>query len=412
MVSSPSRIAILYTTFPVRSETFLQRELMAIVGQGIDVEIHSLHRGADSFSSLPIRRFSKWKIWRLAYRLPIEWLRRPRVFFDLLCLLFGRGLPPSLLNLGENLLGIGFGIIEAPHFRKNCPDLVHGTWGSLPAMGAWLISRLCGLPFTFEAHAFDLFSHGGDWLLRDKCRAADRVRTSTALGFERLKEVGTDPARIALVRRGLLPFPGFGLRSVSEDSIRIVSVGRLVEKKGFLRQIEILAALRDSGLVFRARLIGEGPLRDSVRLAISTCGLSDWVELTGWLSVDEVINEMREADFLLHTGQVARSGDRDGFPNVIGEAMAVGTVVLATPNGGVSEAIVDGKTGFLCPLEDASCWISAIRSVLEHRETADQIRDDARAWVECYFDADRNMKEWFGQLNGLQSRVDRSNGLL
>jgi len=411
MVLPPRRIAILYTSFPVRSETFVQRELMAIISQGVEVEIHSLHGGEDSFLGRPIRRFSKWRLWRLVYRLPIEWVRRPRIFFDLLHLLLGRGLQPSFLNLGENLLGMGFGIVEAPHFRQSRPDLVHGVWGSLPAMGAWLISRLCGIPFTFEAHAYDLFEHGGDWFLPEKCRAADRIRTSTVAGLERLKEIGADSARTVLIRRGLRPMPAFQTRSVSEECIRFIGVGRLVEKKGFLRQIEILDALRTSGLNFRARIIGDGPLREAIERVIVDFGLSDRIEVTGWLQVDAVIDEMRRTDFLLHTGQVARSGDRDGLPNVVGEAMAVGAIVLAAPGGGVSEAVVDEKTGFLCSLDDASCWIAAIRTVLEQPETADQIRSFARVWVEEYFDADKNMKVWFEHLDGLKSRIGRSNGL-
>lgn len=411
MVSPPRRIAILYTTFPVRSETFVQRELMAIINQGVEVEIHSLHGGGDTFSGLPIRRFSKWRLWRLVYQLPIEWVKRPRVFFGLLHLLLGRGLHPSFLNLGENLLGMGFGIVEAPHFRKSRPDLVHGVWGSLPAMGAWLTSRLCGMPFTFEAHAYDLFEHGGDWFLPEKCRAADRIRTSTITGLERLEEIGADPGRAVLIRRGLLPMPVFERRSVSQEHLRFVGVGRLVEKKGFLRQIEILAELRAAGLAFSARIIGDGPLREAIRGAIADLDLSDRVELTGWLPVDAVIDEIRRADFLMHTGQVARSGDRDGLPNVVGEAMAVGTVVLAAPGGGVSEAVIDQETGFLCSLEDASSWIAAIRTVLDRPETADRIRIEARTWVERYFDADRNMKVWFEHLSGMKLRGGGSNGL-
>ena len=113
----------------------------------------------------------------------------------------------------------------------------------------------------------------------------------------------------------------------------------------------------------------------------------------------------------MHTGQVARSGDRDGLPNVVGEAMAVGTIVLAAPGGGVSEAVVDERTGFLCSLEDASSWIAAIRTVMDRPETANRIRIEARTWVERYFDAERNMKVWFEHLNDLDSRGSRSNGL-
>ena len=142
-------------------------------------------------------------------------------------------------------------------------------------MGAWLTSRLCGMPFTFEAHAYDLFEHGGDWFLPEKCQAADRIRTSTITGLERLEGIGADPARTVLIRRGLLPMPVFERRSVSPEHLRFVGVGRLVEKKGFLRQIEIFAGLLAAGMVFSVRIIGDGPLREAIRGMITDLDLSD-----------------------------------------------------------------------------------------------------------------------------------------
>lgn len=410
-ISRP-RIAILYTTFPVRSETFVQRELLAIAKQDMDIEVWSLHRGDRSFAGIPVHRFSKWKLWRLVYRLPIEWVCRPRVFIELLHLLLGRGLQPSFLNLGENLLGMGFAIIEAPHFRRFRPDRFHGVWGSLPAMAAWVLSRLCGVPFSFEAHAYDLYEHGGDWFLREKVQAAQLIRSSTAAGVSRLLEVGADPEKVAHVRRGLLPMPVFPERELIQSPVRLVSVGRLVEKKGYFRQLQILAAFREAGIDFTIRIIGEGPLREKLERAIETSRLTDRVELTGWLSVEDTMGEMMRADVLLHTGRIARSGDRDGLPNVLGEAMSVGTVVLATPDPGVSEAVVDGETGFLCPLGDAAAWLGALRRLLDEPETVQRVRNNARNWVEEHFDAARNMGQWYGQLSDATTSLEQDDRLL
>lgn len=401
----PRRIAILYTTLPVRSETFVQRELLAIADQDMEIETWSLHRGDRSFAGLPIHRFSKWRLWRLVYRIPAEWICHPRVSVELLHLLLGRGLPPSFLNLGENLLGIGFALVEAPHFRRSRPDRIHGVWGSLPAMAAWVLSRLCGIPFSFEAHAYDLYEHGGDWFLREKIRAAERIRSSTAAGVERLLEVGADQKKVAHVRRGLLPMPVFPDRAPIRTPVRLVSVGRLVEKKGFLRQLQILAACRDAGIDFTARIIGEGPFREKIEQARDELRLDDRVELAGWIPVENVMKEMTRADVLLHTGTIARSGDRDGLPNVVGEAMSVGTVVMSTPDGGVAEAVVDGETGFLCPLDDASAWLGSLRRLLEEPDTVLQVRRAARAWVETHFDAECNMRNWYGQLIDVETTI-------
>jgi len=404
MTTPLRRLVILYTTFPVRSETFVQRELLAIAAQGPEIEVWSLHGGDRSFAGIPIRHFSKWKLWRLVYRLPVEWVCRPRLFFQLLHLLLGTGLPPAPLNLGENLLGIGFAIVEAPHFRRSRPDLIHGVWGSLPAMGAWVLSRLCQIPFSFEAHAYDLYEHGGDWFLREKVQAGELVRTSTAAGVSRLIELGADPDKVVHVQRGLLPMPPFPERDPVRSPVRFVTVGRLVEKKGFLRQLRILSAVREAGLEFSVRIIGEGPLREKIERAIDTWCLGDRVVLTGWMSVEAVMEEMIRADILLHTGQIARSGDRDGLPNVVGEAMSVGTLVLAAPALGVSDAVVDEETGFLCPLDDASAWIGAVRRILDEPTMVRRVRRTARDWVETHFDAEKNMERWCRRLS--TARVD------
>lgn len=405
------KLAIIYTTFPVRSETFLQREFIALSRLDLELEIWSLHGGEAAFSGFSVRRFSKWRLWRLVYRIPREWVARPRIFLELLRLLLSGGHHPSNLNLGENLLGIGFAIVEAPAFRAARPDLIHGAWGSLPAMAAWLLSRLCSTPFTFEAHAYDLFEHGGDWFLREKIRATSLIRTSTASGRTRLLESGAGPDKVRLVRRGLLPMPGFPERESVREPIRFLSVGRLVEKKGFLRQIGILAALRESGIDFSVRVVGDGPLRDAIRNAIESRGLGDRVHLTGWMPADEVARAMAGADVLLHTGRIARSGDRDGLPNVVGEAMAAGAIILSAEGEGVSEAVIDGKTGLLCPLDDDTAWIAAVRSILDHPVMAARLRTAARLWVETEFDATRNMAGWVECLRRLETGVNSDEGL-
>jgi glycosyltransferase involved in cell wall biosynthesis len=273
-------------------------------------------------------------------------------------------------------------------------------------MGAWVLSRLCGIPFSFEAHAYDLYEHGGDWFLREKIAAAQCIRSSTAAGIDRLLEVGADPEKVVHVRRGLLPMPVYPEREPVRTPIRIISVGRLVEKKGFLRQVQILSACRDAGIDFRARILGEGPFREKIERALVEYSLEDRLELVGWVSAEDVMTEMVRSDVLLHTGRVARSGDRDGLPNVVGEAMSVGTVVMATPGCGLAEAVVDGETGFLCPLEDEDAWLRSLRRLLDEPETVSDLRRSARKWVEEHFDAERNMRYWYGLLTDSKSTTE------
>ncbi|MSU52701.1 MAG: colanic acid biosynthesis glycosyltransferase WcaL, partial [Opitutaceae bacterium] len=174
-------IAYLFTTFPKRTETFLQREIIAMRAQGVQLRLYSLWGGLDTFRGLPVARFNKWRLLTLFWMIPYEGARRPEVLRQVVYGLFTRR-PPSWINFWENMLGAGFACIFAGDFRRNPPTLVHAAWSGAPATAAWLLRRLDGHLFSAAAHAYDLFEHGGDWWLRDKLEHAAFVHTSTEMG--------------------------------------------------------------------------------------------------------------------------------------------------------------------------------------------------------------------------------------
>ena len=112
--------------------------------------------------------------------------------------------------------------------------------------------------------------------------------------------------------------------------------------------------------------------------------------MKGRLSLEETLQNVGWADILIHTGIIARNGDRDGLPNVIPEAMASGTVVLGSPVSGVVEAITDGETGFLCEVENASAWVDRCRRIQSDDALCETLRLNARNWAEREFLASRN----------------------
>ena len=389
---SSDRIAIFYTTFPVLSETFLQREIRAFIQMGINVDIYSLHRGESLFEGLPVSCFQKWNLLALIWRIPMEWTMNPRIMNRLCRLLFSRR-APSWMNFWENLLGIGFALVKAPFFRKNRPDHFHAVWASLPATGAWLLSQLTGIPFSIGAHAYDLFENGGDWFLREKIEKAVLVQTSTDAARRRLLSVGCDDGKILLVRRGLIPMPYYRGARLGRKSLRILCIARLVEKKGLFKQLKIYAFLQKMGLSFSASIIGDGPLRKKLSDSIGELGLEDVVTLVGPVSPENVAIELNDADILFHTGVVAKSGDRDGLPNVIPEAMACGVAVIISPGEGAQEAVLDGETGMVCGLDDLEAWLKAVIQIQDDSAFTDTLLGAARLWVEENFDALQNAEK-------------------
>ena len=385
------RILYVATTFPVYSETFLQREARAFRELGVELTILSLHRGEPEFDGFEIDRFSKWELLTLFWRLPWIIVMRFSYFRAWFAELFTHR-PPTSLSFWENMLGMGAAVARESQLRVLKPDLIHCVWSSAPASFGWVSSLLAGLPFSIGAHAYDVFDHGGDWLLKTKTRQATLVHTSTESAYSKLREFVAE-SKLRLIRRGMNRFPEFKPLRPDRDSLRLICVARLVEKKGFPYQIRIYEALRDAGIKFEARIVGEGELREEIESELRRKGRENQVVLRGRLTQAETMEELAWADVLIHTGVIARNGDRDGLPNVIPEAMASGALVLASPVSGVVEAIENEITGILANVEETESWVEQCRRIQKEDQLCERLRSAGRAWVEREWVASRNSGE-------------------
>ena len=167
-----------------------------------------------------------------------------------------------------------------------------------------------------------------------------------------------------------------------------MSVGRLVEKKGFTDLLAALGLLRTRGVRFRCVIYGEGPLRDALEHQRRALGLEDVVELAGQRRQDEVAAELTRAQVFALTPCVTADGDRDGVPNVLAEAMASGLAVVATPVGGIEDLVRHGDNGLLAPPHDAAAIADAIGELLADTALRERLGAAARRTVEADFDLD------------------------
>jgi glycosyltransferase involved in cell wall biosynthesis len=391
----PPFIAYLFTTFPLGTETFLQREIIALHRRGVPLRLYSLWGGGGTFRGLPVHRFPKWRLLLLCWVLPYEAWRRPAVLSQLLRGLASRR-APSWLNFWENMLGAGFACLFAGAFRRDPPALIHAAWGGAPATAAWILWRIDGHRYSAAAHAYDLYEHGGDWWLREKLEPAAFVHTSTEMGRRALIARGLDPTRIACIRRGLDQLPPRKPLRALRTPLRLVCVARLVGKKGLDHQLRIYAALKAAGVPFSARIIGEGPLRGELERLAGQLGVAVDVTFTGHLPQHEVWSQLAWADVLLHTGVIAASGDRDGLPNVIPEAMAAGVLVLTSPAAATTEAVTHGVSGLVAEVTAPADWVGWLNRLSRDDAFAERLRTAARTWVEEHFDAHRNAAVLWG----------------
>ena len=385
---NPPRILYLATTFPRFSETFLQREVRYLRNQHVQLDIGSLWGGEGNFDKQPVQTATLRDLPRALTRIPGWLLRKPAAFREILERLLCRRLP-MVQNWLENFWGFAWALDRAGDILRNPPDLVHATWGTMPAATALALHKLTGLAYSMEAHAYDVFKHGGDWLLDEKMRHARFVRTSTRATRDRLIEIGADTAKLHLVRRGIdLSREPATLRPISQP-MRILSIGRLVEKKDFSFQLAVYEALISSSFAFTAEIVGHGPLEERLRKEAHRRGLGGRVTFRGRLNYHNVEEAYRQADIFLFTGRIANNGDRDGLPNVIAEAMTHGLPVLTAPVAGALEAIEDGRTGFVLPKNSPRAWSDTLRA-LPGNPDLDQIRNNASKWIHENFDIQKN----------------------
>jgi len=370
-----------------------------MLARGARLRLYSLWGGGGDFLGVPVEHFPKWKLLTLLWMIPYEALRSPRVLWEVVRGLFTR-LAPSWINFWENMLGAGFACLHARGFRKNPPTLIHAPWGGAPATAAWLIWRLGGPRYSAAAHAYDIYEHGGDWWLVEKLAHAHFVHTSTEMGQRELIRRGVDAAKVICIRRGLDAMPQFKPLRAERTPLRLVCVARLVEKKGLRHQLQVYAALRAAGIGFQARIIGEGPLGEELERLAAQLGIADAVDFTGHLEHALVWKYLEWADVLLHTGMVAPSGDRDGLPNVIPEAMSVGTLVVSSLAAATTEAIKDGETGLVAAVRDTESWLAALNRLRSDDALAESLRANARRWVEENFNAHKNAEKLFTHFEG------------
>jgi glycosyltransferase involved in cell wall biosynthesis len=299
---------------------------------------------------------------------------------------------PRKLYLKEFLQAVAL----ADHLRR-APEVrhLHAHYAHGSTTVAWLAARITGLSFSFTAHAKDVYSDelNPAGLLRRKLLAARFAVTCTGANGDHLRRIAPE-ASVHVVYHGLnedlqeLVAEADG-GAGPNGTLRLLGVGRLVEKKGFDTLVEACAALRRDGVRFEATIAGpDGPHGPAVRELIAARGLAGAIRLAGPLSQRQLYDEYRRAAALCLPCRIVGQ-DRDGIPNVLVEAMACGTPVVTTGISGIPELVSDGVDGLLVAPDDPEALAAAIRALDADRGLARRLGAAGRATVRERFDGDR-----------------------
>ena len=384
---APLRVGYVTKRYPRYSETFVVAEIAAHEAAGTDVEIFSLFPPNDTHFQDAIARVRA----PVCY-LPSQGLKA--VDFWAALEDASATLPGMWSELeaarGEEALTVCQAAVLACEVRRRGIGHLHAHFASAPAAVTRLASRWAKVPYTFTAHAKDIFHESvrADDLRRKLGEAAAVITVSDYNHDYLTQAYGAAAARVQRVYNGL-DLEQFHYESPAERSPRIAAVGRLVEKKGFADLVEACAILRARGLVFRCEIVGTGPLEPALQALVQSRGLEGLVQLVGPRPRWEVIEHVRSAAVLAAPCVVGPDGDRDGLPTVLLEAMALGTPCVGTAVTGIPELLNPGEAGLVVPEHDPAALAAALERFLTDPALRERVASQARRRMETDFDIRR-----------------------
>ena len=409
---SPLRLAVFTSTYPARVATFFERDMRALLEAGVAIDV---------FAVAPLDQ----RLWR--YRLDIlgeDILPRHRVHHLRFLESLGHARPWPMRKVATFVRDAAAVSLAAARFgpgplaksvyvfpkawawaaqHADQYDHVLAYWGNYAGTCAYLFHRLMERPVPFS-----IWLHAGTDLyrspvyLREKLGYADGIITCCEFNRRFLEEryadaAGGVAAKVYVSYHGL-DLAAFPYRPDGRPARTVLAVGRFARAKGFDHLLRAAGALSARGTPIDVELVGDGPERAALAALARDLGLGERVRFRGWLPFAEVLEAMSRATILVHPSP----GLGDGLPNVLREAMAVGTPVVASRVAGIPEALDDGRCGVLVPPADVAALTDAIAGMLADEGRRRRFAAHGRRRTEELFDAWRNGSRLADHLRGLR----------
>jgi colanic acid/amylovoran biosynthesis glycosyltransferase len=369
-------VAYLFERFPSFGQTFCYREVVELERQGTTVDVFSIRRPVGE----PQQDWDRSLVERVHY-LPEEKALVEEVDRLLKTNAVSEPARQAVKEWGRqsDFLRLYQAIYIGVRLREKGLRHIHAHFAGMAARTAYWIKEFFEIPYSFTAHANDIFAPC-DFVvsLAKLIEGATTAVTVSDYAARLLQE--RFPARAAKIRRVYngVDLSRFSTTDFGRSPPEIISIGRLIEKKGFSDLISACALLRSRGKTFHCSLIGEGPLEEALRAQIASADLNNCVALTGPQALAEIAARLAHATVFALPCTHEADGGMDNLPTVIMEAMAAGLPVISTPLAGVPEMVEDGGNGELVPERDPAALAAAIERLLDDPERARRLGDRGR----------------------------------
>ena len=389
------KIAFILNRFPKLSETFIIDQIVVLIKRGHKVDIYAattpirenkIHPDVEKYSLLdrtfyygyPSNKFlgglNAAKLFLLNFpKNPAVILSSWNSYKYDKHQLFSKLLLPHLAI--PFLKGQEYDIINC-HFGSNALKAVYLK--KLGLLKGKIVTTFHGIDITNYIDSF------GKDVYEQLFEVGDLFLPVSKLWQKRLIELGCNPEKIIVHHMGIdcQEFT-FKPRQINTDSkINIVTVARLVEKKGIEYAIRAVAKLTNKYQNLQYTIVGDGDLKESLQKLSLELNIEGIVTFLGWKDRQEVIEILRDASIMLAPSVTSKNGDMEGIPVGLMEAMAMGLLVISTYHSGIPELITDGVSGFLVPERDVDTLAAKLNYSLEHPELWQKIGLVGRQQVE------------------------------
>jgi len=402
MLKRPAPIAYFTQVFPGLTQTFVYREVLAVRERGIPVHTFSVWRPdpAELYAETISLRNETF------YIFPLSWLSLILVHLRYLftwplrylgALAFVLTRPgESLRNRWRSLLHFLYGMSAVREMeRLNIQHIhVHFAWSASSI--ALIANRLLGLPFSITLHSNEIYFDR--LLLRDKVRSARFVVTISEYNRQFLKKLLPEEelaGKIHVIHCGLDPevFTPSPEAQRNDNEFTIVGVGQLAPRKGFHVLIEACHYLAERGIPFRCHILGEGEERGRLEDLINQCNLHERVLMPGRIYQEELRQVLSQANVFVLPCVRDKSGDQDGIPVVLMEAMAMELPTVATRISGIPELIDHERSGLLTPPGDAVALADALQRLRNDPKLRQRLGKAGRETVVNEFNINRSAEQ-------------------
>lgn len=394
------RIGYLYSRYPVLSQTFCDMEMLELERRGHEIVLGSLYP-----SKTDLRHEYLAEL-----RAPIHYAPPKEELEELMRSAKRRGRwPGELVAEHERKYGPAYkaalrarnALFFVELFEREHVPHFHVHFANRAAHTAIFVKAISGIPFSVTAHGQDFMSDlGNEALLREICSHAEFVAAETNYSRDLLaKYCPESTGKFRRVYNGtdLRRFPAKAEEAQSGETIRVLSVARLVEFKGFDVLIDSCAQLQQRGVHLACEIIGEGPLRAELEERASRQGVAAEVHFAGEQSQARVLAALRSCDVFVLASTLDERGASDVFPTVIAEAMATGKPVVSTTVAGIPELVANGETGLLVPPDDTSALSAAIERLARDADLRREFGRKARQRIEREFAIEKTIEPLLDQ---------------